>query len=72
MKKAMFIAVIAKKKPALSCYIFTTKSLFLFTNLRISCRERTPPPLKSVSGYWPWKPSRIHYFPDTWGGWEKY
>lgn len=53
MKKHMFIAVSAKKKFPLSFYIYSTSYKLFFTNLRINCNDRTPPPLKSVYGYCP-------------------
>jgi len=51
MKKQIFIAVIAKKKPPLSFSICCMSYRFLFTNLKINYKDITPPPLKSVSGY---------------------
>ena len=42
------MAVIAKKKLDLSFYIIVTSFLCLRTNLIINCKERVPPPRKSV------------------------
>lgn len=58
----------AKKNPARSFSICITNGLRRRVNRRISCSESTPPPLKSVYGYCPWKPKRIHYLPDTCAG----
>lgn len=66
------MVVIAKKNPPLSFSIIFTNCKLFFTNKMISLRENTPPPRKSVSGYWPWNPNLSQCLPDSSGGPLKY